>query len=252
MSTAALNEAHHHDATGAKIGMWLFLFTEFLLFGGLFLVYAEYRTIYATDFHYAAMSLNLLIGAFNTLILLTSSLTMALSIAALERGLRRLSCVLLVVTIGFGLFFLVNKYFEWSEKFHHGLYPGSEVLAGRTPGEGVFYGLYFAMTGLHALHVVIGLVVLGAMLGIVARKPRLKARVEGLAPARLVLQDASGQTIWSREVAEPPEAVELALVYPEHDEVREPQVTKLENSGLYWHLVDVIWIFLFPLFYLIS
>jgi len=252
MSTTALTDTHHHDPMGAKIGMWLFLLTEFLLFGGLFLVYAQYRTQYAADFHYAAMSLDVLIGAFNTLVLLTSSLTMALAIAALERGSRRIATVLLAVTIASGVLFLVNKYFEWSAKFHHGLYPGSEELAGRTSGEAVFYGLYFAMTGLHAVHVIVGIAILAAVLGIVARRPRIKVRVDDIRASGVSLTGSDGQALWQRELAEAPEAVELALVYPENAEVRHRQVTLMENCGLYWHLVDVIWIFLFPLFYLIS
>lgn len=252
MSTSALTETHHADAIGARIGMWLFLFTEFLLFGGLFLTYAVYRDDFSGDFHYAATTLNVLIGSANTLILLTSSLTMALSIAALERKARRLSVVFLAVTIGFGLLFLVNKFFEWSVKFQHGLYPGAEELAQHPPGEILFYGLYFLMTGLHGLHVLIGIVILACMLGIVGRKPRLKIRVDSPGSADLALAGPDRQEFWRSQFPEQPESIEMAVVFGENDQVRESQITKLTNCGLYWHMVDVIWIFLFPLFYLIT
>lgn len=193
------------DYTGAKLGMWLFLFTEILLFGGLFLVYAVYRSMYATDFHAAGSGLNVRLGAVNTVILLTSSLTMALSIAAIRQERRAASLRWQTATILLGSAFLVIKYIEWSAKIHHGLYPNAEELLSRSHGEILFYGLYYVMTGLHGLHVVIGLGVLGIMLRLTARG--------GISAADFV---------------------------------------KLENAGLYWHLVDVIWIYLFPLFYLIA
>ncbi len=197
----------HHDPTGARIAMWLFLFTELLLFGGLFLLYAVYRSQFPDDFHFAAGNLDSLMGAANTLVLLTSSLTMALAVGAVARGRTRLAAGLLGTTIAAGALFLVVKYFEWSEKFHHGLYPNSEELLRHTPGENMFYGLYYAMTGLHGIHVIIGMIILGIMFFMVAGK-------NAVADSRMV--------------------------------------TRVENSGLYWHLVDVVWIFLFPLFYLIS
>jgi len=195
----------HRDYTGAKLGMWLFLFTEILLFGGLFLVYSVYRSMYPADFHAAAAELSVLIGTVNTVILLTSSLTMALAISAVQRGGRRLSLALQAATIGMGLLFLVNKYFEWSAKFHHDIFPGSETLLQREHGQILFYGLYYAMTGLHGLHVVAGLIIIGIMLA-------------GTAKGRINAGDN----------------------------------VRLENAGLYWHLVDLIWIYLFPLFYLIT
>ena len=125
----------HRDDVGAKMGMWLFLFTEVLLFGGMFLVYAVYRYQYPDQFHIAGMELNTTIGTINTIILLTSSLTVALSITALQKGNKFLSIVLLSLTIAFALFFMVNKYFEWSTKIHHGIYPGSEELLNKKNGE---------------------------------------------------------------------------------------------------------------------
>lgn len=185
--------------------MWLFLFTEVLLFGGMFLVYSVYRTMHTATFHEAAAELDVVIGAANTVVLLTSSLTMALAISALQRGRRAASVRYQAATILLGLAFMVNKYFEWNAKIQHGIYPGSEELLGREHGHILFYGLYYAMTGLHGLHVVVGLVLIGIMLSF---------------------------TLTGR--------------------VNEQHFGRLENTGLYWHLVDLIWIYLFPLFYLIT
>lgn len=200
-----LADPHHHkDAIGAKMGMWLFLFTEMLLFGGLFLLYMAYRLQYTQDFIVAAKELNLMMGTINTIVLLTSSLTMALSIAAIQRNRKSLAIWMLILTIFFALVFMVIKYFEWSAKFHHGIFPGSPELINLPNGEVVFYGLYFSMTGLHALHVLIGVVILAFM-----------------------------------------------LIFFLKGKITQNDYIKLENSGLYWHLVDLIWIFLYPLFYLI-
>jgi len=195
----------HRDDIGAKMGMWLFLFTEVLLFGGMFLVYAVYRYKYPDQFHLAAMELNTNIGTLNTIILLTSSLTVAISISALQKGSRVISLIMLSATLILAIMFLVNKYFEWTTKFEHGIFPGSKELLNKPNGQILFFGLYFVMTGLHALHVIIGMVVLTFMLVFIVKKS-----------------------------------------------VTSDNCIKLENSGLYWHLVDLIWIFLFPLFYLIQ
>ena len=205
MSTQEHSVAHtHRDDYGARMGMWLFLFTELILFGGMFLVYSVYRFTNQAEFHLAATELNTIIGTFNTAILLTSSLTMALSITAIQKDNRTLSIFLQILTILLGLFFMVNKYFEWSGKFGHGIYPGSEKLIELGTGEVLFFGLYFAMTGLHALHIIIGVTLLIVML--------------------MKIMNGS---------------------------IDKEKYIYLENSGLYWHLVDLIWIFLFPLFYLI-
>jgi len=209
VSTAETAVAHHRDYTGAKIGMWLFLFTEVLLFGGLFLLYAVYRWSHQEQFHYAAMELDTLVGTVNTIILLTSSLTMAASIAAVHRGHKKASVALLALTIGFAIWFLVNKYFEWGVKIEHGLYPNSQYMLELSHGENLFFGLYYSMTGLHGLHVLVGAVLLIVVAAKLARK----------------------------KVVKPVDKEDFSL---------------LENSGLYWHLVDLIWIFLFPLFYLIT
>jgi len=206
MSNHSIDLTHkHRDDVGSRMGMWLFLFTELLLFGGLFLIYAVYRREYIAQFRVAAMELNTTIGALNTIILLTSSLTVALSIAALQKGNRMLSILLLVMTNILAFSFMVNKFFEWSAKIHHGIYPGSEHLLNLPNGQILFYGLYYIMTGLHGLHVIIGLIFLTTVLAFI---------ITG--------------------------------------SVNKDNYVKLENAGLYWHLVDLIWIFLFPLFYLIQ
>lgn len=206
MSPQEHASAHtHRDDYGARMGMWLFLFTELILFGGMFLVYSVYRFTNQAEFHLAATELNKIIGTFNTAILLTSSLTMALSITAIQKDNRRLSLLFQFLTILLALFFMVNKYFEWTAKINHGLFPGSDELLSKSSGEILFFGLYYVMTGLHGLHVLIGIVLIAVM-------------------ARFT----SNGTIT-------------------HD-----NYVKLENTGLYWHLVDIIWIFLFPLFYLIT
>jgi cytochrome c oxidase subunit 3 len=193
----------HRDYAGAKLGMWLFVFTELILFGGLFIAYGMYRFMHPYDFHHASGELNVPLGVTNTLVLLTSSLTVALSIQAIRRQRKRQSVGFLVVTVLLGCTFLVNKFFEWKAKIGHGLYPGSEHLLARPPGERLFFGLYYGMTGLHGLHVTVGVAVLSIMYALLRR-----------------------------------------------DKIRHDDFIKLENSGLYWHLVDVIWIFLLPLFYL--
>ena len=195
----------HRDYTGSKIGMWLFLLSEILLFGGLFILYSVYRFKNPTEFHLAAGELNRPFGTLNTLLLITSSLTMALSISSLQKGNQRLSQLFLATTIFFGLFFLGNKYFEWSGKIHHGIYPNSPDLLTRGRGEVLFFGLYYSMTGLHGLHVLVGLCILFAM-----------------------------------------------FLLMKKGKVGKDHFVPLENSGLYWHLVDIVWIFLFPLFYLIT
>jgi cytochrome c oxidase subunit 3 len=132
-------------------------------------------------------------------------MTVAMSISAVQLGEKRKAINLLTITIILAVIFMVNKYFEWSGKFGHGIYPGSEKLASLGQGEVLFFGLYFAMTGLHALHIIIGVIVLLVML----------ARVMD-------------------------------------GKINSGYYVQLENGGLYWHLVDLIWIFLFPLFYLIA
>ncbi len=194
----------HRDDEASKLGMWLFLFTEILLFGGLFIVYSIYRFRNPVAFHLAGEELNDTFGIINTVILLVSSMTVAMSITAMQKSNTKLCMRLLIVTVVLGLIFLVNKYFEWSIKLEHGLYPGSNFLKELGHGDTLFFGLYFMMTGLHALHIIAGLTILI-----------------------------------------------VVMTYIKKKKVRPDKYAFLENGGLYWHLVDLIWIFLFPLFYLI-
>lgn len=195
----------HRDDEGAKTGMWIFIFTELLLFGGLFLVYSVYRYKNPLAFHLAAEELNTFIGTINTVILLVSSMTIAMSISAIQYKNKKLTLFLMGVTLFLAFLFMVNKYFEWSGKISHGIYPGSPILQEASQGEILFFGLYYAMTGLHALHIIIGMTFIGYVMILVIK-----------------------------------------------NEVQHDNFAILENCGLYWHLVDLIWIFLFPLFYLIT
>ncbi len=200
-----IHEVHvHRDDFGSKMGLWLFLLTEILLFGGLFLLYSGYRFKYPEGFAAAASELDVLMGAVNTIVLLTSSLTIVLGIVALQKNKLRLSLIFLWATVFCGIIFLVNKYFEWGAKFHHGIYPKGPKLQEMSEGEVMYFGLYYVMTGLHGLHIIIGL----AFIGIVMY--RMKKKI-----------------------------------------ITSTNFQKLENAGLYWHIVDIIWIFLFPLLYLI-
>jgi len=203
----SVHETHstHIDSETGKLGMWLFLFTELFLFGGLFLVYAVFRAKYSADFHSAALELNTFIGTLNTVFLLVSSMTVAMAITAVQKNHKKLAMFLVIVTLILAALFMINKYFEWSHKFDFQLYPGSEVLKNLPRGELLFFGLYYMMTGLHAVHVLIGMILL------VINFFKIK----------------SGY-------------------------VNQSHYLHLENTGLYWHLVDLIWIFLFPLLYLIT
>ncbi|THB72511.1 MAG: cytochrome c oxidase subunit 3 family protein [Desulfobacteraceae bacterium] len=192
------------DETGKKMGMWLFLYTEIILFGGLFVLYAVYFSRFTADFIQGGKQLSLFFGAFNTVILLLSSFTVAASITAVQKGQKKAAVMNLLVSILCGVVFLINKYVEWGEKIHHGIYPNSDTLTGMSSGQNIFFGLYYVITGLHGLHIIIGLILLLVALFAVS----------------------SGRVTASRFML-------------------------LENSGLYWHLVDLIWIFIFPLFYLV-
>ena len=199
-----------HGATGAdgdrgRIGMWLFICTEILLFGGLFLLYSVYRYKHPGDFHDASLDLSRFAGTLNTLVLITSSLTAALAVHELREGRTGRARLLIGATLLLALTFLTVKGFEWGAKFEHGLYPNAPHLLSLPPGQILYFGLYFTMTGLHAIHVIVGMGLFGFC---------LRSMPRSTAPA--------GRP---------------ALV---------------ENATLFWHLVDVIWIFLFPLFYLIS
>jgi len=200
-----ISHDEHYDPEGAKMGMWIFIFTELFLFGGLFLVYAVFRAKYSADFHHAAEELNTFIGTLNTVVLLVSSMTVAMSITAIQKGNPRLAITLVTITILLALAFMVNKYFEWGHKFEYRIWPGSPVVENMEKGDLLFFGLYFMMTGLHALHVLVGMVLLIIVI--------FRIRQRKITQEKYIL---------------------------------------LENSALYWHLVDFIWIFLFPLLYLVT
>jgi len=195
----------HRDYLGAKMGMWIFLFTEILLFGGLFVLYSVTLGRYPVEFHEASKLLDVTMGTTNTVVLITSSLFAALSVVGLQRGHPKVAKRFILLTLALACCFLVIKYFEWSHKIHAGLYPGGETLVQWEPGKQAFFSLYYTMTGLHGLHVIIGM---GVFLW-----------------------------VWTR--------ISAGTCTPEH-------FVALENAGLYWHLVDLIWIYLFPLYYLIT
>jgi cytochrome c oxidase subunit 3 len=205
MSQHTAHIEEHRDDEASKLGMWLFIFTELLLFGGLFLVYSIFRMQYPVEFRECSLELSVTIGAINTVVLLFSSMTVAMSMTAIQKNDMKKALLYIGVTLFCAAIFLVNKYFEWSGKFHHGLYPGSELMTHLDRGHHLYFSLYFFMTGLHALHIIIGMTLLFVCY--------FKVRKNTIHSQDYVL---------------------------------------LENSALYWHLVDLIWIFLFPLMYLIS
>jgi cytochrome c oxidase subunit 3 len=195
----------------STLGMWIFLVTEIMFFGGMFLAYTIYRSTYSHVFAVASTSLNAPIGAANTCILLLSSFTMVMAVRAGQLGQQKAIIWFLILTLIFGFAFLGVKAIEWNEKFEEHHIPGQaafhlEGLPQSDQGHAqLFFSLYFAMTGLHALHMVIGA---GILLFLI-----VKAR-KGLYGA--------------------------------------DYFTPIDVAGLYWHFVDVIWIFLVPLLYLID
>lgn len=188
----------------ATVGMWTFLGTEILFFGGLFLAYTVYRVTYPQAFAEGSHHGNLLLGSLNTAILLTSSLSMAFSVHAAQAGRRKSLLLFLSITLFFGLAFLALKGLEYSEHISEGLLPGAGFRPDLSRGVQMFFVLYFLMTGLHALHMLIGCGVIGVLL----------------------------RMAWKGKFT------------PEYS-------NPVEISGLYWHFVDIVWVFLYPLFYLI-
>lgn len=191
--------------SGAGIGIWLLLIHEVILFVCLFIVYAVYRFKNPIAFHLASEELSVGIGTLNTVFLFISSMTVTMSISAIQQKQRFRAGNLLTITLLMGFIFMVNKYFEWSGKFGHGIYPGSEKLAELGQGEILFFVFYYALLGLQALHVIIGMVLL------------------------MIL---------------------LSRVF--NSSLNEENLPDLENGALYWNLVVLIWIFIFPLFYLVA
>lgn len=188
------------------VGMWVFLVTEVMFFGGLFTAYAVYRWMYPGVFFDAHQELNLRLGFINTTVLLTSSLFMALAVHYAQLRNRKLQLFFLSLVVVCAMGFLVIKGFEYAEKFQHHHVPGATFhWDGAKPEQAqLFFGLYFAMTGLHGIHVVLGAIMMTIFIILIATR---------------------SQCVRSH--------------------------VPLEMAGLYWHFVDIVWIFLFPLFYLI-
>jgi cytochrome c oxidase subunit 3 len=189
------------------LGMWVFLATEILFFGGLFAAYTVYRLRFPKEFAVASNELDLTLGFINTLVLICSSFTMATAVYNAQRGNRKWLIFFLAATVILGFVFLGIKAFEYAQKFEHHLVPGPHFsIVGTDPHNAqIFFSLYFAMTGLHALHMIIGA---GMMITLIVMA-------------------------WKGRFS------------PEYH-------TPVELGGLYWHFVDIIWIFLFPLLYLLG
>jgi cytochrome c oxidase subunit 3 len=204
--------AHHfvdseQQLDSAKLGMWVFLVTEVLFFGGLFVAYIVYRSWNPELFYMSAKELSTIMGAINTVVLIGSSLTIALAVRAAQLNQQVNLQRYLLVTIALAFVFLIIKYFEYTSKFAVGILPGEMYFYEGIdhPGAPIFFSIYYMMTGLHGIHVIIGI---GLMVWLV-----IKAR-----------QNSYGASYY----------------------------TPVEITALYWHLVDLIWIFLFPLLYLIE
>ena len=194
-----------HEASW--LGMWVFLTTEVMFFGGLFLGYAVYRGSYSHAFGMASEHLDIVLGTINTAVLLCSSLTMALAVHATQLGTRKTAVVFLLLTILLGSVFLGIKGVEYYHKYDESLIPGHDFhFENADPRHAqIFFSFYFVMTGMHALHMVIGIGLLAVM-------------------AYLTY---------------------AGRFSPEH-------ASPIEIAGLYWHFVDIVWVFLFPLLYLID
>ena len=199
----------------AKLGMWLFLVTEVLLFSGMFVAYAVYRSWHPEVFLQASELLDWRLGALNTVVLLASSFTVALAIHFVQKGENDKVIGFLIVTLACAAVFMIVKYFEYEGKFSHGVFPGAGfephgIVDGKDyskydiPFAPQFFSIYFVMTGIHGVHVLVGMGLFGWLTTRVAR----------------------------------------GHFSPQY-------YTPVELTGLYWHLVDIIWIFLFPLLYLI-
>lgn len=201
---------HHFHSMAQQLeasilGMWVFLVTEVMFFGGMFMAYILYRNMYPDAWLAGSQELNEVLGGINTLVLICSSLSMAMAVRMAQVGNRKWLINNLVLTMVFGTAFLVVKYFEYAAKFEHHLVPGAHFDPTRDPAQQLYFSIYFMMTGIHALHMVVGLGIMGTILWM-AIKNRFSP--EYFAP--------------------------------------------VEVSGLYWHFVDIVWIFLFPLLYLIG
>lgn len=210
--------AHHfkdamHEFVSSKEGIWLFMVTEILMFGGLFVAYFIFHSIYPEMFHIGSTFLNWKLGALNTIVLLFSSWTMAMSINLIQRGKNQQATVSMLITLLCGATFMVVKYFEYSHKIHEGLLPGRffnyhhfpENVHDVVQNIGMYFGFYFSMTGLHGIHVLLGM---GCIAWVMMRNIR--------------------------------------------GDFNPHYYTAVEGVGIFWHIVDLVWIFLFPLLYLVG
>jgi len=211
LSEATSRLAHHFNdlkqqKEATTLGMWAFLVTEILFFGGLFAGYAEYRSRFPEAFAAGSHHLDIVLGTINTAVLIGSSLTMAMGVHAAQLGKRKKIAVFLLLTIVLGLVFLGIKAVEYTHKYHEGLIPGAGFgLQGADRQQMLFFAFYFLMTGMHALHMVIGVGIV-SLIAFFAWRGRYSPEYYG----------------------------------------------PVEVTGLYWHFVDIVWIFLFPLLYLIG
>jgi len=204
---------HHFDDSAQQLdsstlGMWVFLITEVMFFGGMFGAYTVYRNMYPDAFASTSHFMNVTIGAINTGVLIFSSFTMVLAVRSAQLGQKKAIIAFLVLTLILGCIFLTLKYVEYQEKWvdHHIPGPGFHYQDPRYAAQAqILFFLYFAMTGMHAIHMIVGVGLLTALIAMAARK-RFSAA-------------------W---------------------------YTPVEMMGLYWHFVDIVWIFLFPLLYLIG
>ena len=195
----------NNDYTGAKLGFWIFLFTELMLFGAMFLVYGVYFWRSPEEFVAASKYIGLGLGTFNTFVLLVSAFTMGLSLLSIKQGKVELSKKFLLATIILSIVFIVVKYFEWTGKFATGIWPSSDKVLEAGHGMTLFFGLYFTMTGFHAVHVIVGIAMM----------------------------------IWLYKAIAAGQINQNDFVY-------------LENTTLYWDFVHLVWVFVFPLYYMIQ
>ncbi len=212
MSNGIAMQAHQFDDAvqqheASWLGLWIFLGTEVMFFGGMFLGYTIYRSMYPEAFALASNRMNIVLGTINTAVLICSSFTMALAVHSSEQGERKKIILFVISTMILGTIFLVIKFSEYYIKYKEHLVPGMDFyFPGPQPGQAaIFFSFYFAMTGFHALHMIVGL---------------------GL-QTYLLIQAARNR---------------FSAAY----------YTPVEMVGLYWHFVDIVWIFLFPLLYLIG
>lgn len=200
-------ESNEHEFSSAKQGMWIFMVTEVLMIGALFVGYLLFRLRFPEAFHAAHKILDVKLGALNTVVLIVSSATMVLGVSAAQRGNNRRAINMIIATILCGAIFCVVKYFEYSHKFHEGIFPGGNYTYEHLSLQYVplFFSFYFVMTGIHAFHVVVGMCLL----------------------------------TWT-------------ILRIKRGEISKQFFTPVELVGFYWHFVDLVWIFLFPLLYLLG